>query len=306
MNRGYPEKLQHDTHKRNVAEFFSRSTQYWAEAYAAADHEAETFDAFAKGRRKQLVLEMLDRCAAGRQLAVLDIGCGPGLFLEEAVRRGHTVYGIDLSEQMVSAANARLGNSISYRTPCRQGDAENLPFASGSMDLILCLGVLPYLRSDSTAVAEMVRVLKDGGCCIVVLPNLVKLGNLFDPYYYLIRGWQYLWYRLFRSDAAPAEKPLNPARFGSNSRFGIKRYTAARIRRIFPQSLFRVVESRGIDYGPFTFWKKRFLPDRVTIALSKLLAITGQKTSRPWVTGLANECVLRVTIDKNSQGQEQR
>jgi len=286
-----------DTHKRNVAAFFSQSTRYWSEVYSSSGHEGESFDAYAKTRRKRLVLELLDRHAGGRKLALLDVGCGPGLFLEEAACRGHKVYGVDLSEEMVREANGRLEAHVPGRTPCVQGDIESLPFESNSMDVVLCLGVLPYLRDDGTGVAEMERVLKDGGFGIVIMPNLIRLGNLFDPYYYLVRGWQYLWYRRFRVDAANG-RSLEPEKFGTNSMFGIRRYTASQISSLFRHSSFTVEETKGIDYGPFTFWRRRFMPDRISTAVSELLVGMEQRTARSWVTGIANEWVLRMTVSK--------
>jgi len=287
-----------DTHKRNVAAFFSQSTRYWADAYSAPGHDGESFDAYAKMRRKQLVLELLDRYAGGRQLTLLDVGCGPGLFLEEAACRGHKVYGVDLSEAMVREANGRLSPHVPGRIPCVQGDVENLPFESKSMDVVLCLGVLPYLRDDGTGVAEIGRVLKNDGFGIVIMPNLIRLGNLLDPYYYLVRGWQYLWYRQFRADAVNG-RVLEPERFATNSMFGIRRYTSSQISSLFRHASFTVEETRGIDYGPFTFWKRRFLPDRISTAVSELLVSLEKRSDRSWVTAMANEWVLCMTVTKN-------
>lgn len=296
MSRSTLHELPVDTHKRNVAGFFSGATHYWADVYTDAESRNESFDSYAKRRRLRLVLDMLDRCVTGRHLALLDVGCGPGLFLEEAACRGHEVHGVDISKRMVKVANARLGELVSGRPPCQQGDIECLPFASGSMDVILCLGVLPYLRDDRLALAEISRVLKDGGIAIVVLPNLVKLGNLLDPYYYLVRGWQYLWYRLFRADAV-TQRAIEPDRFGANSMFGIRRYTGAQIRTMFSLRGFSILETRGIDYGPVTFWKRRFLPDRVSTALSELLSKVEQLQALSWLAGLANESVLCIRAD---------
>lgn len=287
-----------DSHKRNVAEFFSQTTQYWVDAYSPSGASCESFDVFAKQRRKQLVLEVLDRRAAGRQLSVLDVGCGPGLFLEAAAWRGHRVHGVDLSERMVLESNKRLGQYLPGRVPCQQGDIERLPFENDSMDVVLCLGVLPYLRDDRAAIREISRVLKDGGFAIILLPNLIKMGNLLDPYYYLVRGWQYLWYRLFNADAV-TRRILDPDRFGANSMFGIRRYSPAQVRSLFPEPGFSVDEASGIDYGPLTFWKWRVLPDRLSIAASRLLTRAGQRKGRSWLAGMANEIVLCITSNKN-------
>lgn len=289
-----------DTHKQNVADFFSYSKRYWSEAYSASGADGDSFDAYAKKRRKELVLELLDRYAGERKLMLLDVGCGPGLFLEEAARRGHKVCGVDLSEEMIQIANARLKQRIPTTLPCViQGDIERLPIGSGSVDVVLCLGVLPYLKNEEVGIEEICRVLKNDGFAIVVMPNLIKLGSLLDPYYYLVRGVQYLRHRHFSQDAAGGNT-LEPEQFRDNSTFGIRRYTASGIRAMFCHFPFTIVETRGIDYGPFTFWKRRFIPDRISVAVSSLLASFAVRSPFSWMTAMANEWVFCMTVNKIS------
>ena len=139
------------------------------------------------------------------------------MIIEELARRGHTVAGIDLSEEMVREANERLRTYHAGRPPCRQGDVEHLPFKEGSMDVVLCLGVLPYLHEDHAALSEIRRVLKKGGMGILVLPNLLRLGILFDPYYYLRRSWEYAWFQILAGQeegAAAGRKRWSSAQTG--------------------------------------------------------------------------------------------
>jgi SAM-dependent methyltransferase len=52
------------------------------------------------------------------------------------------------------------------------GDIGSLPFRSGSVDAILCKEVLEHVRDPFRAVAEMRRVLKDGGLVFSTVPFL--------------------------------------------------------------------------------------------------------------------------------------
>lgn len=283
-------KTDDTTHKHNVAGFFSHNVQYWEEVYAHGDPHAREFPGYAKNRRKSLVFGYLDAYARQRTLAVLDIGCGPGVYMEETLRRGHAVTGIDISETMVGKAHERLEKYGHGKFTCRQGDVENIPAGDESMDVVFCLGVLPYLRDDRKAVEEIRRVLKKGGMGIVVLPNIFKLGNLLDPYYYLVRSWQYLWYGHLRRNVPP-QKTLDPVRFNENKEFGVRRYTLGQAVGSFGRCITIPEENvTVIEYGPLTFLRREILSDRLSIRLSEFLV----RRSIHWggLKHFANEWVM--------------
>jgi len=95
--------------------------------------------------------------------AVLDVATGAGhtaLALAPHVAR---VVATDLTPQMVAkttelAAARALGN---LETAC--ADAEQLPFASASFDLVTCRLAFHHFSRPAEAVGEWVRVLKPGG-----------------------------------------------------------------------------------------------------------------------------------------------
>src|SRR5690606_10395037 len=72
--------------------------------------------------------------------------------------------GVDLSEQSPRLARASLTEAAGrdVRLAFAQADADALPFASGSMDVVICRLVLPYLN-HTAALAEFARVLRPGG-----------------------------------------------------------------------------------------------------------------------------------------------
>jgi ubiquinone/menaquinone biosynthesis C-methylase UbiE len=109
-------------------------------------------------------LQKLLRSPLGRFADALEIGAGTGYFSLNLVRAG--VVGratcTDISPGMLATlrANAdRLGIEVDA-VAC---DAEDLPFADGSFDLVFGHAVLHHLPNLDRAFAEFRRVLKPGG-----------------------------------------------------------------------------------------------------------------------------------------------
>lgn len=279
------------SHKRSVVNFFSRNSNYWKSVYESSPDNIDMFTNVSMLKRKTIVIDMVDRYADKQRLNILDVGCGPGVMLEAMLARGHDVRGIDLSEEMVREANARLGCSGTARSLCAKGDIEALPFANESQDVVLCLGVLPYLSKEQNGVSEMSRVLRKGGLAIVIMPNLIKLGNLFDPYYYLCRSWHYLWYHLLGT-VSSGNQPVNSDVFGNNRAFGIRRYFLSQIDRLFKESRLQKTETAGVEYGPLTFWKKKVLPDEISIRISNLFDQLSHTNGMKWVRVLSGEWAI--------------
>lgn len=97
---------------------------------------------------------------------VLDVACGTGLVTFEAARRvgaGGSVAGIDISGEMVLAAEHRARALAPGNVQFQRMDAELLVFADGSFDVVVCALGLMYMPEPEQALREMRRVLKPGG-----------------------------------------------------------------------------------------------------------------------------------------------
>lgn len=98
----------------------------------------------------------------GKQLSVLDIGCGGGILSEDFASLGYKVSGVDLSHPSLLNAQRHASYcqlSIGYHL-C---SAEHLPFPTSAFDMILCCDVLEHLSDPEKVIAETVRLLKPGG-----------------------------------------------------------------------------------------------------------------------------------------------
>ena len=120
----------------------------------------------------------LDRLAANvpadRPLTVLDVATGsadvPAAILAWAKRRGRAVrvVGLDLHERTLAAAAEHVGPAV----PLVRGDALALPFAAGSVDVVMTSMFLHHLPTDMAAAAlrEMSRVARVG----IIAADLVR------------------------------------------------------------------------------------------------------------------------------------
>lgn len=97
---------------------------------------------------------------------VLEVAVGTGLNLPfyDSVQ---LIVGIDLSPAMLEIARARA-QEIGRDVDLREGDAHELEFDDGSFDSVVCTFSLCNVPDPDRALAEMNRVLRDGGSLILV------------------------------------------------------------------------------------------------------------------------------------------
>jgi len=95
---------------------------------------------------------------------ILDLGCGTGHFLPHLARRfpGAEYIGLDIAEGMVNYARDRHGEASRWVV----GDAESLPLAAGSVDLVFSSLAIQWCYRPDLLFAELARVLRPGGYCL--------------------------------------------------------------------------------------------------------------------------------------------
>jgi ubiquinone/menaquinone biosynthesis C-methylase UbiE len=104
---------------------------------------------------------------------VLDLGTGTGtaaLFLAREFPRA-SVRGVDVSSDMIGAAQAKVGLDPDGRVAFKVADAASLPYPEESFDLITQVNVPPFFD-------EIARVLRPGGHVI-----FVASGGAATPFY---------------------------------------------------------------------------------------------------------------------------
>jgi ubiquinone/menaquinone biosynthesis C-methylase UbiE len=91
---------------------------------------------------------------------ILDIGCGPGRFIEVARKKNAICIGIDYSQAVEVAADNFHGDS---NVCICQADALNLPIKTDILDGAFAIGVLHHTPNPLKGVREAFRVIKSGG-----------------------------------------------------------------------------------------------------------------------------------------------
>ena len=98
---------------------------------------------------------------------VLDVGCGRGELVADAIDRGASrAIGLDYADAAVALARRTLQvRGMDEHVELHAGDARALPVADASIDLVTMVDVVEHLAPDELAAAlrEVVRVLRPGG-----------------------------------------------------------------------------------------------------------------------------------------------
>src|SRR5215469_3242238 len=95
----------------------------------------------------------------------LDVGCGTGRWVRRYTELGFSPVGVDATLGML-----RIARSHKTSVPLTVGLAQSLPFSDSVFDCLSDITVLQHIPYDlqSTALREMVRVLRPGGRMILM------------------------------------------------------------------------------------------------------------------------------------------
>lgn len=113
----------------------------------------------------------LRRARIGVRERVLEVGCGHGVVTGELVRRARgQVVALDRDAEILLGQRRAGWAAVPHCWPVA-GDAEQLPFADASFDLVLFENVLLWLGKAEAAIGEAARVLRPGGCVVALEPD---------------------------------------------------------------------------------------------------------------------------------------
>jgi signal peptidase I len=132
---------------------------YWDKHAGRYDHEMDFWDRHLFGSSRPW--------ACGRATGdVLEVAIGTGRNLPY-YPDGIRLTGVDLSAQMLGIARDRAAG-LRREAALQPGDAQALDFPDGSFDTVLCTLGLCAIPDDRRAIREMARVLRPGGCLVLV------------------------------------------------------------------------------------------------------------------------------------------
>jgi len=116
-------------------------------------------------------------------LDILEVACGRGGFSNELARAGARVIGCDFSFVAVRVADAKL-RAAHERVAASfiQGDAQDLPFAENSFDIVISCETIEHVPDAPRALREMLRVSRPGGKLFLTTPNYANFMGLYELY----------------------------------------------------------------------------------------------------------------------------
>ncbi len=97
---------------------------------------------------------------------VLDLGSGAGtdsLVAAQMVGPDGNVTGIDMTPEMLAKARAAAAEMGAANVDFVESEAESLPFAAGSFDVVISNGVIDLIPDKDAVFGELFRVLRPGG-----------------------------------------------------------------------------------------------------------------------------------------------
>jgi SAM-dependent methyltransferase len=157
-------------------------------------------------------------------LDVLEYGCGAAQWSIWLARQGARPVGLDLSRRQLEHA-ARLVARSGVRVPLVNADAERIPFADASFDLVLCDHGAMTFADPVRTVPEVARVLRPAGRFVFNMASAFHylfwdddadaLGQTVQRDYFGMRRWDEgsvdfqlpygAWIRLFRANGFQVE-----------------------------------------------------------------------------------------------------
>jgi SAM-dependent methyltransferase len=165
---------------------------------------------------------------------------------------------------MVELAQVEVGLAgVSDSVVVTTGDAHSLDYPDGAYELVVALGVVPYLHSPLRAFTEMARVLKPGGHAILSSDNVFRLNHLVDPLYTpFFPGREALRAALRRLRRTPPEGP----EWHEWHPYSLRSVTA-----LLRSAHLEVVRVATLGFGPFTLLGKRIFSEERSIAIHRRL-----------------------------------
>jgi len=244
--------------QRHVTDYFESTAGFWKTVYS----DQRLLPTIYRDRHNT-ALRWIQHLGLHPSARILEVGCGAGLMTSALAHDGYTIDALDSTMAMLRMTRS---DAIDRRVPGRirahSADVHALPFRARTFDLVIAIGVIPWLHSERLALREMQRVLKPGGYLLVTADNNARLNRLLDPLSSpLLVPVRKAAKRVLRLCGLWPPYPV----------FQPKRHYPREFDRFIGDCGFTHVKSATVGFGPFTFLGKALLPDAIGIRLHQRL-----------------------------------
>jgi ubiquinone/menaquinone biosynthesis C-methylase UbiE len=241
-----------------VTDFFQSTAAYWKTIYSDDRLTPTIYQ-----DRHLTALGWVQDLDLRPNARILEVGCGAGLLTVALARSGYSIDALDSTDAMLQMTRQTAARQcVQERVRVHAADVHALPFHAHTFDLVIALGVIPWLHSERLALQEMQRVLKPCGYLLVTADNNARLDRLLDPL------------------SSPLVAPLRLAAkhvlrlcglWSPPSGFQAKRHYPGEIDRAMGECGFNYVKSCTVGFGPFTLLGKSVFADAVGVRLHRWL-----------------------------------
>ncbi len=159
----------------------------------------------------------------------LDMGCGEGDVLKEAIAHGFEAYGVDIAHNL-----SQENSGINFF----KGNIFEAKFPDAFFSVIYMDSVLEHVLNPMETLAELRRILKPGGVLLVIVPNEDSFENSFIHLAYSLS---------FRNEKYGKIKPFVTP-------YHVNGFNAVSLKTAIDKSMFHETEIKGFG-GSYTFWK---------------------------------------------------
>jgi 2-polyprenyl-3-methyl-5-hydroxy-6-metoxy-1,4-benzoquinol methylase len=137
----------------------------WDKEAASFDNEAD--HGLGQSHVRAAWKKLLENTLSGKELGILDIGCGTGSLSILLAELGHTVTGVDLSPAMIELAEAKAKKAQrSIRFQVMDAAFPELP--SQKFDAIICRHLLWTLPEPKQVLQRWMKLLKPEGRLLLI------------------------------------------------------------------------------------------------------------------------------------------
>lgn len=249
----------HRQQQEEVKTYFQVRSSYWKDIYEANSLPAEIYR-----QRQAATLAWVDELGLSSDSRILEIGCGAGFLSVALAKRGLRVHAIDAAEAMVELTRQYAQEvGVAELVTVAIGDVYDLHFPDDSFDLVIALGVIPWLVQPELAIREMARATRLEGHVLVTADNKGRLDNLLDPM------------------LNPLIVPIRRWVGGKLKKVGLRHQSQERTEAIYYTTRFidhamastglRKIKGRTLGFGPFTFFRRIIFSDARGICLDQRL-----------------------------------
>lgn len=233
-----------------VTEYFEKDAGFWDSLYDQND----VFSVIHRERSARAISE-IKRLPLMIGAPVLEVGCGAGLLACTLAARGFMVEATDSTPAMIELTRRNAQRAgVTPRLRASIADVHRLDYSDAKFELVVAMGVLPWLHSPRQAIEEMSRVLQPGGFLLANTDNRARLTHLLDP--------------LFNPILQPVRRGLGRGRSDTAAATSV---WSRRFNRELKAASLRRQRSFTLGFGPFTFMGRQTVRGRAAVALHEKL-----------------------------------